>query len=352
MKRMGRLLGIAAALGLLGLVMGYMAGFFEEKIPIEPLAPAEQRFEGEIVEVEAVEEAVIEQATGTVHAKQETVVSARIMATIATIPVRAGDAVEEGETLAMLDSRELEARLEQQRQQAAAAEAGLAEAEANYRRIRPLADRGVATRAELDRGEAALRSAQAELARAREAADEAATALSYATITAPFPGRVIERFADPGDTAAPGEPLLKVYDPEDLRLEAHVRESLASDLSRGDALRVRIDALDAEFPAVVDEIVPSADPGSRSFVVKVSLPSRPNLYPGMFGRLLIPAGTTERFYIPVDAVARLGQLEFVRVPENGRSVRRYIRTGERRDDGRVEVLSGLQAGEKIVLLPG
>jgi len=271
------------------------------------------------------------------------------MATIAAMPVRAGDAVEEGDVLVMLDSRELEARLEQQRQQVVAAEARLAEVQSNYRRIRPLAERGVTTQAELDRIESVLRSAQAELARAREAADEATTALSYSTITVPFAGRIIDRFADPGDTVMPGEPLLKVYDPRDLRLEANVRESLAAGLKRGEELVVRIDALGEEFPVVVDEIVPLADPGSRSFVVKVSLPARPNLYPGMFGRLLIPSGITKRFYIPARAIARLGQLEFVRVVGDDGIVRRYVRTGIQRDDGWVEVLSGLEPGEKLIL---
>jgi RND family efflux transporter MFP subunit len=352
MKLVRRLIGIVTALGMLGLVMGYLAGFFEDKLATEPVTLSEEEFQGQIITVEAVMEPVIEQATGTVHAKQETVISARIMATIATIPVRAGDAVKQGDELVMLDSRELEARLEQQRQQVAVAEAKLSEAESNYRRIEPLAGRGVATKAELDRAEAALRSAEAELARARQATEEGATALSYGVIAAPFAGRVIERFADPGDTATPGEPLLKIYNPEHLRLEANVRESLASRLTRGDGLSVRIDALDAEFAATVDEIVPSADPGSRSFVVKVSLPVRANLYPGMFGRMLIPAGTTERFYIPGEAVARLGQLEFVKVPQGGRVVRRYIRTGESKEDGRVEVLSGLRAGETLLLSSG
>lgn len=352
MRTIWRFIGVAAALGLLLLVMGYLAGFFGEKIPTHPVAAAGEPVRGTVVPVERVTEKVIEQATGTIQAKQETSVSARILATIASIPVRAGDAVREGDMLVVLDSRELEARLEQQQQMVAAAEARSSEAEANYRRVKPLADRGVATRAELDQVEAALRAAQADLARARDAAAEAATALSYSTISAPFSGRVIDRFADPGDTATPGAPLLRLYDPTNLRLEANVRESLASGLKRGDPLTVRIDALNEEFPVTVDEIVPSADPGSRSFVVKALLPALPNLYPGMFGRLLIPTGTTQRLYIPAGAVFRLGQLEFVRVTVDDNAIRRYVRTGVRREDGRVEVLSGLEQGERVVLPPG
>jgi membrane fusion protein (multidrug efflux system) len=135
MKIIWRSIGVLAALVLLGLVMAYLAGLFEEKIPTEAVAVTGAQPEGTIVQVEAVEEPLIEQATGTIRAKHEAVISARIMATIAAMPVRAGDAVEEGNVLVMLDSRELEARLEQQRQQVAAAEARLAEAQSNYRRI-------------------------------------------------------------------------------------------------------------------------------------------------------------------------------------------------------------------------
>lgn len=350
MKLIGRLLGMLAALGLLGLIMAYLAGFFHEKIDPQSVEAIQQPTKGTLVEVEVVKEPLIEQATGTVQAKNEAAISARIMATIAAIPVRAGDTVKAGDPLVILDSRELEARLEQQLQAVSAAQARLSEAESTYIRVKSLADRGLATQAELDRAEAALRAARAELERARRMAEEAGTALSYSTINAPFSGRVIERFADSGDTATPGTPLMRIYDPGNLRLEANVRESLASALNRGRELAVHIDALDRQLPGVADEIVPSADPGSRSFLVKVSLPVQPNLYPGMFGRLLIPSGTTKRLYIPAHAIARVGQLEFVTVPTDKGVVRRYIRTGIR-TDRRIEVLSGLAPGERVVLPP-
>jgi RND family efflux transporter MFP subunit len=143
--------------------------------------------------------------------------------------------------------------------------------------------------------------------------------------------------------------LLRLYAPQQLRLEANVRESLASRLARGQPLVARIDALDQQFEVTVDEIVPSADPGSRSFVVKVNLPTQPNLYPGMFGRLLIRTGRRETLYIPQQAIAQFGQLEFVQLVTDQGVVRRYIRTGRAIKD-QVEVLSGLQPGEQIVAM--
>jgi len=154
---------------------------------------------------------------------------------------------------------------------------------------------------------------------------------------------------DPGDTATPGEPLLRLYDPQALRLTATVRESLASRLQTGQTLPVRIDALDLEVEGEIAEIVPAADPGSRSFEVRVALPARENLYPGMFGRLGIRLGTEARLAIPQAAVARYGQLAFVEVMGAEGILRRYIRTGRALPGEQVEVLSGLQVGERVVV---
>jgi multidrug efflux pump subunit AcrA (membrane-fusion protein) len=178
-----RMLGVVAAISLLGLVMAYLAGFFESKITPEALVinngkPVGNTITVKTVTVKTVTEPIIEQATGTIRAKNETVISARIMATIASLSVRAGDTVKTGDILATLDSRELGARLDQQQEAVAAARARLNEIESNYNRIAPLVAKGVATQAEFDRAEAALRAAQAELAGAMRATDEANTALS------------------------------------------------------------------------------------------------------------------------------------------------------------------------------
>lgn len=349
MKTFARLLGTVLALAVLALIMALLAGFFEPKIGLDQTSAKTDISAYDTITVEAVLEPLIEQATGSIRAKHETVMSARITATIASINVRAGDAVAAGEALISLDRREWEARLQQQQQAVNAAQARVAAAQPNYDRIKELFDRKVASRADLDRVQAELRTAQALLGQAQRGLDEAKTNLSYSVISASSAGRVNDRYADPGDTAIPGVPLLKLYDPKHLRLEAHVRETLASSLHKGDQLRARIDALNQEFAVSVDEIVPSADPGSRSFLVKVTLPATPNLYPGMFGRLLIPSGSIERLYISSAAISQVGQLEYVSVLSDSGTARRFIRSGKHRPQGQVEVLSGLTVGEQVLL---
>ena len=195
-----------------------------------------------------------------------------------------------------------------------------------------------------------MNTAQAELLRLRRQKDEAETELSYSNLTAPIAGRIVERLADPGDTARKGEPLLRMYDPATLRLEASVRESVASKLAIGQALTAEVDALNKKYPVVVDEIVPSVDPGSRAFLVKLSLSGGSGLFPGMFGRLMIPIGQIDRIYIPLVAVTQVGQLDFVIVKTEQGPARRYVRLGERRKDDRVEVISGLAPGEQVLIV--
>ena len=351
MKTALKVIGIVLALSLLGSVMAYLAGLFETKIPVDFRGVMPPGHYDQVFAVEITTEPLIEQAPGTLRAKIETVISPLITATISSISVRAGDEVQQGAVLVELDSRELDARVDQAHQAVVAAQARLKQAEQDFQRAQKVlkADPGAISKAEIDRTQAALRAASAEFTRVRRQEDEAKTGLSYSTITAPISGRVVKRFAEPGDTAQQGVPLLRMYDPGSLRLEASVRESVASRLKRGQSITVKIDALDKEFPAVVDEIVPSADPGSRSFLVRVSLPDGSGLYPGMFGRLLVPVGQTERIYIPTKAVTRVGQLDFTIVKSEDGPARRYVRLGSHHREGQVEVITGLAPGDEILL---
>jgi multidrug efflux pump subunit AcrA (membrane-fusion protein) len=156
--------------------------------------------------------------------------------------------------------------------------------------------------------------------------------------------------ADQGDTALPGEPLLSLYDPTALRIEVPVRERLVGSLNIGQRLQVRLGTDAGPIEGVVDEIVPQAEAGSRTFLIKVSLPRQEGMYTGMFGRVLIPAGERKRLLIPTASVDRVGQLDFVGVVgKQGQRTRRLVTLGPPADQDRVEVLSGLRPGETVLL---
>jgi len=130
----------------------------------------------------------------------------------------------------VLDAREAAARLAQQQQVVSAAQARLTQARNDYERTQNIwkTTPAAISKADVDAAVSALRAAEAEIRRARRAVEEARTASSYAEIVAPIDGTVIDRYADPGDTATPGKPLLRLYNPRLLRLEANVRETLAA----------------------------------------------------------------------------------------------------------------------------
>ncbi len=290
-----------------------------------------------------------EEAVGTVRTKRDVLIVPRIMGTLLELPVKAGDQVEKGEVLARLDDRDIRSRLEQARSAVAEAESEFARASSDYKRFERLHGQQAVPEQKFEQARAAFRAADARLKRAREAGKEAKVNLGYTVIRSPVTGYVVEKHMEVGGMAAPGRPILEVQEGGSLRLEAAVREGLAGKIEMGDRLPVRIDALETELVGTVDEKLPVADPRSRSFLVKLSLPQQPGLRSGMFGRLYIPTGSVDPLTIPRDAVQKMGQLELVWVLSGTDPQKRYIRTG-RVYDKRIEVLSGLEEGEEVAVL--
>lgn len=218
----------------------------------------------------------------------------------------------------------------------------------------------VEARAAVGRAEASVGEAEAAVGGSRAAAGQAAAEvavagsdLAYAEIVAPFDGVVVKKLAWQGEMTAPGAPLLEVQDVRQVRLEAAVPEDQLARLRVNGLVPVRIDALGREVRGTVKQIVPSGDAGSRTFTVKVALDNADGrIVPGMYGRLRLAQGTRTVLTVPVGAVVRRGQLESVLVVDEGDVARlRLVKTGRDRD-GEVEVLSGLQPGERVVREPG
>jgi len=337
---------------VLTLTVVWLSGGCHERIAPDDLAPGREVVpaSARVGVVEAVTGPLFEQASGTVSSAHHTTISSSILARIEEIPVRAGSVVARGDLVVRLDSRDLGARLKVAREGVTSAQAALALARSEQQRIAGLYESKVASRQQLDHAVAALQVAQSDLDRAEQQVADAQVGLSHGEIRSPVAGRVVDRLAEPGDTAAPGAPLLRIYDPGAMRLEAPVRESLATRLRPGQSLRVEIESLGIDRMGEIDEIVPAAEPGARTFLVKVRLPADVGLFSGMFGRVSIPAGEGERLLVDPSAIERIGQLEFARVAnDDGTASRRLVTTGLVSPSGGVEVLSGLAAGERVVL---
>lgn len=319
---------------------------------------------------------VIETAVGAVRPKTEISVASQVMGRVALVAVRPGQRVEKGQPLVELDADEFVARAEASAQALAGARAGLGQAEqavaaaraqadkarSTFERLRSLHQQGAVAAEEMERARRDMLQAEASLAQTREGYSQAASAVrqsenltrearinqGYTRIEAPEAGEVVRRMVEPGDMAVPGRPLLLLQTGGAFWLEAAVREGLMARVPLGARLTVAIDALGMELPGVVEEIVPSADPATRTVIVRVSLPPAPGIYQGMFGRLLIPAGEREAVLAPARALRRVGQLVTARVADNGGWRDITVRPG-REIDGLVEIQAGLSGGETLAL---
>ncbi len=288
------------------------------------------------------------EVVGTVEAEQIATVTSRVVANIDQVRVSAGQRVAVGDTLAVLDDRDLRHRLEQAQDGALGAEATLSQARSDYARDKPLFDQQVITAYDFEHTQTNLKTAEANYHRLQQAAQEAEVNLSYGVVRSPFSGVVIDKVANVGDLAAPGKPLLTMYEQGRLWLSANVPEDLVSRIHVGLPLAFRIDAVNQQTTGKVVQVVPSADPSSRTVIVRVRLDDTTDVVPGMFGRVLLPMKAEPVLVVPSAAVVRAGQLTLVDVVRDGRVERRTVQLGRSYGD-EFEVLSGLESGETVAL---
>jgi RND family efflux transporter MFP subunit len=346
-KKAGLPVGAIAALVLLllylqGTIGGHKVG--PHTVPLaEGGVPA-----GEIVPVEQREVDDVMDWPGTVASRTVANVAPKVMAHILEVRVNIGSVVHSGEVLVTLDDREVKARAQQARAALTAAQAHAGQAETDLRRVRMLFHKQAATSQDLDAVEARAKATGAQVAQARDLVTEAEVLLGETTIRAPLDGVVSARLVDPGDMAEPGKPVLAIQDPHSLRLETYVPTRCAGMLTIGTEAQVRFDAPARELQARIDEIAPTADPQSRTRLIKAALPPAPDLQPGLFATLRAPCGRHLAVLIPTRAVMRKGQLEMVHVLEHGNPRLRDVKIGVTYGD-QSEVLSGLRPGEQVLV---
>jgi membrane fusion protein (multidrug efflux system) len=275
-----------------------------------------------------------EEVVGTVRSKTRAVIEARVGGRIETLAVNPGQLVKQGDLIAQLEVREIQARLDQ-------AKATLEQANRDLERYTKLLDQNVLTKAEYDTAEARQRIAKA-------AVTEAETMLGYAKVTVPFNGVITRKIADVGDLASPGRGIVELEDPDTLRVEANVPEGLVRLLKLGQKMDVNSAEIAKPVAAVVGEIAPAADPASRTSLVKLDLPANSGLRLGQFVRVAVPVGEKASLRLPASAVVLRGQMEMVFVAANNTAQMRLVKTG-RKANGDVEIVSGLDAGERVVV---
>lgn len=332
-----------------------------------PAPTAPETAQAKLVESVSTQEPQPIQTTGTIHAKETAILSAQVPGRIRQVLVQAGDRVRAGQNLVSLDDEAMQSALSQARagqlaaeKQQMAAETDASLAAQTLARYQMLKDQKSVSPQEFDevqkRSEAAqlrVASYAAQSQQAKAAVAGAQTQLGYSGLRAPFAGVITARMADPGTLAAPGVPLLEVDRDGPLQLYTTVDESLIGAVHEGMKVPVRVEGIDSTtLSGTVAEIIPAADPASRSFQVRLDLPALRNLRAGMFATAAFPGAAKPMILAPQSAIVERGSLACVYVLDANRIAQlHYITLGNRHGD-QIEILSGAAPNEKLVDNPG
>jgi RND family efflux transporter MFP subunit len=336
---------------LVVVLMLWLFGAFHPKVGTQPAAAPPQPVPAGAATftVRQVRVTDSETASGKVTPVHEAEVASQVMEKIIKINAKPGQIVKKGDVLVQLDDKVLQSRVQQAKAVLAATVAAVKEANGEAQRNQQLAAKGVVSQSDLDHAETVLKTAEAARDGADKAVHEAETTLTFATILAPMDGTVIDKQAEVGDMAKPGQVLVTLYD--EMQVLANVRESLIGRLKEGQPIQVQIERCNLTCTGTVSEIVSEGDPLARTFPVKVIGECRPEVRKGMYAKLIIPLDPVDLLVIPQSAVTRVGQLDTVIVVEGGRTERRTVQLGrtltvDKRE--MVQVLSGLHEGEQVV----
>ncbi len=345
------LIPTAAVTGLLVVIL-YALGFLGGPEKVEPGATPSH---GQLLPAGAQTFKAVTQSTanrlswpGSVRSRTLAKIAPKLNARILDVVVYPGDKVKKGDVIARLDDRDLRAAYDAANAGLAAAQAQAGQANAEAKRSVDLFEKQATTRQSHDAVLAQAEAARAKVNQAAGMARQAKVMLGENVLFAPFDGVISERLKEPGDMAMPGDAVVLMYKPDDLRFEAGIASHCFEQVKLGMPVTVRLDTLQASVRARVDEIAPEVDPQTHTRLIKVSLPVGENLQQGQYGWLELGCqAERQTLLIPVTAVLHYGQLQAVKVVEGEALHTRHIRTGKQYGE-QIEVLSGLRDGESVL----
>ncbi len=333
LSRKGTLL-LSALAFLAGLVPASLSFAAESAQPAPPTvgAPAS-------VVVQAREVDLAFPVEATVEAVRQATVAAQVAGRVLDVRVDAGQRVKQGELLMRIDAREAAGS-------DASAKASLAQARAAYERTKNLHVQKFVSKAALDQAEAAYKAAEGAVL-------SSGAGLSHGTVTAPMSGLVAQRHTEVGEMATPGKPLVTIYDPKGLRVIASLPQYKLSELKKSAKARVELPESGRWIDVVKIEILPTVDPRSHTATARLYLPD--NLegpVPGIYARAHFTVGQAKKLTLPPAAVLRRGEVTAVYVLDDKGAARlRQVRLGEAVAGGELEVLAGINSGERVSLTP-
>ncbi len=287
---------------------------------------------------------------GVIEAVNQGTVAAQTSGRVEAILYDVNDFVPAGAVIIRLRATEQRAGLMQAEAALREAQAREAEAQTRYRRIADMYDRKVVPKATLDEVTANRDSAVARLAATRAALDSAREGVAYTEVRAPYAGVVTKRLVEVGETVAPGTPLMSGLSLQFLRVTVDIPQSIVDQVRRIKKAAVYVSGRRIEATRVT--VFPEASSASNTFRARLELPENAaDLYPGMFVKVGFVIGEADRLLVPAQALVERSEVTAAYVLDaGGRTSMRQVRAGDRFAD-RVEILSGLAAGDRVALDP-
>ncbi len=293
---------------------------------------------------------------GVVEAVNQVTITAQTNARVTELPYEVGAVVAKGAVLVRFSDVEQKSARNAAQAQIAAAQATYKDAQASFERIAAVYAKGYVSTAQMDQQRAARDAAKAALEAARAQLSAVGQALDYTVLRAPFAGIITRRLVRVGEAVQAGppspQPLIQLQALEDLRVNVQVPQSVVDAIRTHHSAEVRWgDAAVHSVTATSVEVFPYADPDTHSFNVRLTLPAgKIGLYPGMTVKVAFAMGEAKRLRVPAATLVQRGELVGVYVVDNHGVVLRQVRTGNR-DGDQVEVLAGLDDGERVASDP-
>lgn len=326
--------------------LAVLAGCSGEEAP-QSKAEMHQTIEAPVTRVELGTVPMRAVVPGTIVSDQKAQISSRLIGYIKDLNVKVGQEVKRGELLFSIDSSDIKSQISQANSGYQQAIAALDDAKLDYDRFTKLFKEDSVSKQQYDKVKLQYSVAQENLSAAKSALDQAKSQLNYANVRAPFDGVVVEKLADAGALASPGQPIVVVENLQSISVQTEVAGELFAVLRAGDEAIVTIDAQPEPLVGTIYTLVSAANPKTRSHTVKLSLPAISNVNTGTFARVSFKRGERQTILVPQSAVIDRAGIEGVFVVREGKAYFAMVRTGMEMD-GKVEIQSGLELGEMIV----
>ena len=288
--------------------------------------------------------------SGALKAVNSAIVKARVPGELQGLTVREGDRVEAGQVIARVESTEYADRVRQAQQQADAAKAQVDIAQRQVDNNAALVRQGFISKTAADNSLASLNTAQANHRAAQAGIDVLRKSLADTVLRAPISGQVSQRLAQPGERVAPEARIVEIVDLSRLELEASISPADSVAVRVGQQALLRIEGAAQPVPATVARVNPSAQAGSRSVLIYLTVAAQPGSRQGLFAQGQLATETQRALAVPLNAVRTDKPLPYVQVVEGDRIAHRTVQTGVRGQvDGELWVaVQGVADGARVL----